>query len=94
MKPRIPVHFTFSHHAQIRLHGRGMSVRSVEAALRWGRRVRSHGDWLYRLDRRSVAQARKHGVRVDSHEGTNVILTRDHVIRTIWRNRSPQRIRQ
>jgi len=94
MKPRTLVHFTFSHHAQMRLHGRGMSVRSVEAALRWGRRAWSHGDCLYRLDRRSVAQARKLGVRVDSHEGTNVILTRDHVIRTIWRNRSPRRIRR
>ena len=86
--------FTLSNHARSRLFSRGVSMQALRAALRWGRRIRSHGDHCYRLDRRSVARARRNGVRVDAHEGTTVILTQGGVVRTIWRNRSPRRVRR
>lgn len=86
--------YRLSNHARRRLDARGVSVASLEAALRFGRRTWSHGDLTFRLDRRSTEEARLHGVRVDAHEGTTVILTQDGTVRTVWRNRSPRRIRR
>lgn len=86
--------YSLSLHARSRLDARGVSKTALEAALRWGRRTWSHGDLCFRLDHRSVAVARKRGVRVDAHEGTTVIITQDGTVRTIWRNRAPRRLRR
>jgi len=84
--------YALSSHARSRLCSRGVSREALEAALRWGRRTWSHGDLVFRLDRRSVAAARAYGIRVDAHEGTTVVLMHDGTVRTVWRNRSPCRI--
>ena len=86
--------FTLSNHARDRIDSRGVSLESVEIALRWGRRSWSHGDRLVRLDRRCVARARRLGIRVDAHEGTMVVLSPDDVVVTAWRNRTPHRLRR
>jgi hypothetical protein len=92
MKPRASPAFTLSSHARRRIDSRGISLRSVDAAIRWGRASWSHGDRLFFLDRRSVHHARREGVRVDEHEGTVVILTTDGTVRTVFRNRSLKRV--
>jgi hypothetical protein len=38
-------HYFLSHHARSRLDSRGVSTPALEAALRWGRRTWSHGDF-------------------------------------------------
>ena len=84
----------YSAHAARRTGARGLSPAAIDAALRWGRRYWSHGDQVFRLDHRSVVQAREAGVRVDAHEGVTVVLTADGVVRTAWRHRSPGRIKR
>lgn len=86
--------YTLSRHARERLDQRGVSLSGLEAALRWGRRSWTHGDLQYRLDRRRVQAARREGIRVDEHEGTTVILTQSEVVKSVWRNRRPRRIRR
>ena len=85
--------YRLSPHARDRVDQRTVTVEGIEAALRWGRRTRSHHDHVYRLDRRSVARAREHGVRVEAHAGTHVVLTPDHTVRSVWCNHNPPRLR-
>lgn len=85
---------TFTAHGARRSSQRRLSRAAISAALDWGRMVRSHGDQIYRLDRRSVSRARAAGVLVDKHEGVTVVLTPDGRVRTAYRNRQPKRIRR
>jgi len=89
-----PTAFTFTRHGRLRSDARRISRPEIQAALRWGRRYHSHGDRVFRLDRRSVARARSHGLRLDHFEGTTVVVTADGAIRTCWKNRNPRRIRR
>lgn len=79
-------------HAARRSGSRRIPDAAIDAAIRWGRRYRSHGDLVWRLDRRTVALARSGGVRIDAFEGVLVLVTPAGVVRTVWRNRSPKRI--
>lgn len=81
-------------HALRRAAQRGISPASVHTALRYGRRYRSWGDVVYRLDRRSVLAARRQGVRIEDDEGIHVVVTRSGVVKTVYRNRTPKRIRR
>lgn len=83
----------FTPHAAIRRGSRRIPAEAIAAAIQWGRRYRSHQDLVWRLDRRTVQQARRAGVRVDQYEGVTVVLTPGGVVRTVWRNRTPRRIR-
>ena len=83
---------TYSIHAQRRADARIISPAAVDAAIAWGRRTWSYGDQVFRLDRRSVARARWHGLRLDLHEGVTVVLGVDGTIKTTFRNRDPRRI--
>ncbi len=84
----------YTRHAAGRRDARRIAEEAVEAALTWGRCVRSHADIIYRIDRRTVASARRMGVRIDRFEGVAVVVTPSGAIRTVWRNRRPQRIRR
>ncbi|MCB9759853.1 MAG: hypothetical protein H6739_08470 [Alphaproteobacteria bacterium] len=85
--------FRLSDHARHRMDERCIGLIAVRTALRWGRRTWSHGDHRYHLGRRAVARARRLGVRIDAHEGVFVILSRDGVVRSVYRNRRPRRRR-
>lgn len=89
-RPEHPV--TFSYHAHRRADARRISAPAIEATLAWGRRTWSHGDQVFRLDRRSVEHARRQGLRLDAHEGVTVVLAADGTIKTTFRNRNPRRI--
>jgi len=84
--------YSITAHANCSLNARGISRVAVESALRWGRRFRSHGAWVFRLDRRSVAEAATHGARVHEHEGVTVVISESFRLITAWRNRSPGRV--
>ena len=83
-----------SPHARQRANARSISAEAIDAALRWGRRCWSHGDQIWRLDRRCVQRAAAKGVRVDAHEGVTVVQAPDGSIITVYRNRDPRRIRR
>lgn len=83
-----------SQHAHRRTTARRLSTRAIEAALTWGRRYWSHGDQVFRLDRRCVRRAASEGIRLDCFEGVTVVVAPTGTIVTVWRNRSPRRIRR
>lgn len=83
-----------SRHAIRRAAARRIPSAAIDAALSWGRAYRSHADEVFRLDRRSLQQAARAGVRLDAYEGITVVVTPDGTVRTIWRNRRPARIRR
>lgn len=83
-----------STHAHRRSSSRRIPEEAITAAIRWGRRYWTHGDLAWRLDRRSVEAARRCGVRVDDYEGVTVIVATGGVVRTVWCNRTPRRIRR
>lgn len=85
---------SLSRHAARRCAQRSVQESAIRAALRWGRRYWSHGDVVYRLDRRSVENARRQGASVDRFEGTTLVVTGDGCIRTAWKNRNPRRVRR
>lgn len=87
-----PRHIIPSKHALRRAAQRGITPATVHTVLRYGRKYRSWGDLVYRLDRRSVREARRQGIRIDDAEGVHVVLTRSGVVKTVYRNRSPKRI--
>ena len=89
-RPAGPI--TYSHHARRRADARSISAAAIDATLSWGRRSWSHGDRVFRLDRRTVERARVDGVRIDQHEGVTVVLSADGTIKTTFRNRTPRRI--
>ncbi len=85
----------FTHHARKRSAERGVSSDAVQAALWWGREVRVPTIIHHVLDRKSVAAARREGVDVDRYLGTIVIESaRTGAIVTVYRTRSPKRIRR
>ena len=86
--------FTYSKHGLMRRDSRRIRHCGVEAALLWGREIWSHGDLFYRLDRRSVKQARRHGQEIRRHEGVTVVVTQGGTIKTVYRNRLPHRRRR
>ena len=90
-----PPHTLFpTTHALKRADARRITPAAIHAALRWGRRLWSHGDLIYRLDRRSIKRAAVAGCDVYAHEGVTVVVTLDGVVRTVWRNRAPKRVQR
>ena len=92
MKHRFPIPTTT--HGRRRLHSRGISQVAVDAALAWGRLEHSHGAERYRVNRRSVAEARDHGVDISRHLGVTVVISRELELITAYKNRSPRRWRR
>ncbi len=92
MARRSSPHIFFTYHGLHRADARGISGHAIDATRRWGRRMWSHGDQVFRLDRRCVERARMAGVRIDQHEGVTVVLSPDGRVKTTFRNRNPRRI--
>lgn len=93
--PRFCMHseaLKFSRHGQQRASARRIPDWAIHAVFDCGRPFRSFNDVGWRLDRRTVLLARLAGIRLDRWEGITVIETQDGTIRTVWRDRSPQRI--
>lgn len=95
MQP-VPWSVHLTRHAGLRASQRGVSIEAIDAALAWGREIHVGGGVLEcRLDRRSVAQARRTGVDLKAFEGTIVIVSvRDGRVVTAYRNRHPRRVRR
>ena len=82
----------YTDHAMRRRYGRSISDDAINATLDFGRRYWNHGSMVYRLDRRSVAKAKEQGHNIREHEGIHVVLSRDGIILTAYRNRNCKRL--
>lgn len=81
----MPTDLALTAHARLRMQQRGIRLAALEACLQFGRRIRSRGAMFMVMGRREVARARRHGIRLDSLAGLQVLLIDGQVV-TAYRN--------
>jgi hypothetical protein len=79
-------------HGWKRQHARRIPTVGIELAIEFGRTWYSCGAFFYRLDRRSIYQARTLGLRLERFEGITVIVDERGCIATTYRNRKGGRV--
>lgn len=84
----------YTRHGTWRASQRGIKAESIEAALLYGRVLRSGSAWVYRLDRRRVRLLLCKGKDLRRHEGTIVVASANDRVVTTYRNRQAKRVRQ
>lgn len=73
-------------HAMRRMGGRGIHREAVQAALDYGRIVRTRGAEIHVLGRKEVTLLAKHDIDVSEFEGIQVVCSHDGKIVTVYRN--------
>lgn len=86
--------FDMTEHARRRKEQFRISQEAIVAALNWGRCVRQEcGRLAFHLGSRSLAAARREGLKLDAHENTLVVVGPDEAIITVGRYRTPRRLK-
>lgn len=87
MAKRHPEHFEVKYtcHGRKRSQARRIKETGIRAALLYGRQRRSHGQWVYQLDRRTLARAADQGADLQPFKGVTVVTTDDDTVVTVYR---------
>ena len=80
--------FTLTKHARERMATRGLRAGAINAALTFGRCVHIRGADIYAIGKKEVAFYAREGIDLAGYEGTQVVVTCDGHILTVYRNRS------
>tara|TARA_R110002167_G_scaffold229895_1_gene435107 strand:- start:399 stop:758 length:360 start_codon:yes stop_codon:yes gene_type:complete len=83
----------YTTHAIRRSHQRKISEDAIEAALQYGREYNDKKATTFRLDGRSIANAKAQGVNLHAYEGIHVVQGFDGVIVTVFRTRNYKKVR-
>jgi hypothetical protein len=79
-------HLIFSHHAEKRLQGRGVTKDDVSSVILYGEEIhRGDGDTAYFMSRNSVETALRQGVDLSNLENFYVVVSNDSVVVTVYR---------
>jgi hypothetical protein len=80
--------YVITDHAWRRMMSRGLSVRAVDAAIAFGRTIRTRGAEIYAIGRREVQRYGKNNVDLRAYEGVQVVcVPQNGTIMTVYRNR-------
>jgi hypothetical protein len=82
-----------THHAEIRMQQRGISEHLVETVLHYGRTIHARGLSFRVIGHKEVVHYAREGVDLTNAEGIHVLLQRDGVVVTMYRNRDLRAIR-
>jgi len=74
-------------HAQRRMSQRGLSEDAIDAALTYGREVRTRGAVIYAIGKKDVRKHLADGVDLRAFEGIQVVCVSDGTILTVYKNR-------
>ena len=75
-------------HARERIARRNLSVEDLEYVLQHGHRLRVTGVRIYHLRRRDIPYTDQRISRVSQLEGTTILVSRDNIVITAYRNRA------
>ena len=83
-----------SPHARCRMMEHGISAEILFLVLQLGRIVRTRGAVIYVVGKKEVKECFLHGIDLRDCEGVHVVMERDDVVRTVYRNRSLDGVRK
>lgn len=75
----------YTRHGRRRAQARRIKEDGIRAALLYGRRHRSYGEWIYQIDRRTLAKAAAEGTDLLPFKGVTVVATGDDTVVTVFR---------
>ena len=78
--------FSLTKHALARMTTRSISRTAIEAALEFGRCVYIRSAQIFAIGRREVERFRREGVDLGDFEGTQVVVTEEGTVLTVYRN--------
>lgn len=84
----------YTTHAICRIFGRNITEEAIDATLEYGRKcITDRAAITYRLDRRTIANAKARGICLREYEGVHVVISREtHVVITAYRNRNFKKV--
>ena len=80
-----------SNHARLRSAQRNIPPRVVRAVLRFGRLIRGRDSEVFFVGEREVTRARNAGAEIDFARNTQVVMSHDGAVITLYRTDRPMR---
>ena len=93
MRAHLEDNLPLTHHAKIRMGGRGFASQSIDLVLGYGREIRSRGAVFHVIGKKEIEHFRKLEPRLKDLEGIQVVTSEDGMIITVYRNRDLRQIR-
>ncbi len=80
-------------HARQRMNARNLGVKAIQAALDFGRIVRTRGAVVYAIGKKEVQRYQDRVGNLQRFEGVHVVCTSEGIILTAYRNHSFKKLR-
>lgn len=85
--------YRLTQHAWERMSGRGLSLKSIQLVLNYGRTAHIRGATINAVGRKEIEHYRLNGIDLSSVEGVQVVCTNGGSILTVYRNQDLRGLR-